>query len=311
MPKVLDLLWSNSKEEFDRRVQDWHRLESSERKEPEFVEYFRKFKLEDLKDKMAKYVVHELGLGEEPYLQNIPEAVKAMLKERNNLVPQELDRFVVSLYDFVESNKMETELAWFGLSDKWKLSDEFKQHIPSQQYDEMTREERENAMKQTTKLCPDQNAYKKCRSFKFTQHSSSSSSHTPSTVVPVASSSSIGDLVQLEGQFSREEISSLSEKAKALIYNKGLREGFLTGSFLVESGASLPRSVHILKSGKCSCSCSFFRRNSICHHCVAVAIHTGRVKQIVASFPGRSLTRVSTSSAPNSVGAKVPPRKRP
>ena len=55
----------------------------------------------------------------------------------------------------------------------------------------------------------------------------------------------------------------------------------------------------------------FFRRNGICHHCVAVAIHTGRVKQIVASFPGRSLTRVSTSSAPNSVGAKVPPRKRP
>ena len=121
-------------------MDDWHRLESSEQKEPEFVEYFRKFKLEDLRDRMAKYVVYQLGLGEEPYLQNIPEAVNAMLKEWNNFVPQELDRFVVSLYDFVESNKMETELAWFGLSDRWKGSDEFKQHIPSQQYGEMTRD---------------------------------------------------------------------------------------------------------------------------------------------------------------------------
>lgn len=94
---------------------------------------------------------------------------------------------------------METELAWFRLSDKWKVADEFKQHIPSQQYGEMTREERENAMKQISKLYRDPNSYKKCRTFKFTQHSSSSSSHTPSTVVPVASSSSIGDLVQLEG----------------------------------------------------------------------------------------------------------------
>lgn len=47
---------------------------------------------------------------------------------------------------------METELAWFRLSDKWKVADEFKQHIPSQQYGEMTREERENAMKQISKL---------------------------------------------------------------------------------------------------------------------------------------------------------------
>lgn len=44
----------------------------------------------------------------------------------------------------------------------------------------------------------------------------------------------------------------------------------------------------------------------MCQHCVI-----GRVKQIVASFQGRSLTRDSTSTAPKSVGAKVPPPKRP
>ena len=81
---------------------------------------------------MAKYVVHELGLGEEPYLQNISKAMNSMLKEWNNFIPQELDRFVLSLYDFQESQDMETELAWFGLSDKWKVSDAFKHHIPRQ-----------------------------------------------------------------------------------------------------------------------------------------------------------------------------------
>ena len=34
--------------------------------------------------------------------------------------------FVVSLYNFVESNTMATKLACFRLSDKWKVCDEFK-----------------------------------------------------------------------------------------------------------------------------------------------------------------------------------------
>ena len=230
-----------------------------------------------------------------------------MLKEWNNFIPQELDCFVLSLYDFQESQDMEAELAWFGLSDKWEVSDAFKQHMPRQEYGEMTVEERKNVMKEISKLCPDPHAYKECKNFKFTPSSSSSSSSTSSTHRPSCSV----DLGQLEGQFSREELSSLSKKVKALIHKKGLWEGFQIGSFLVDSGASLPCKVQLLKSSKCSCSCSFFSRNIICHHCVAVPIHTERVEQIVASFPGRSLTRVSTSSAPKSVGPKVPPQKRP
>lgn len=145
-----------------------------------------------------------------------------------------------------------------------------------------------------------------------TSGAKTSSLHQAHQVLPPAHhpGSSV-DLGQLEGQFSREELSSLSEKAKALIHNKGLWEGFQMGSFLVDSGASLPCKVQLLKSRKCSCSCSFFSRNNVCHHCVTVAIHTERVEQIVASFPGRSLTQVSTSSAPKSVGSKVPPHKRP
>ena len=61
--------------------------------------------LEDMRERMAMYVVHELGLGEEPYLQNIPEAMNTMLKQWNKFIPQELDRFVVSLYDFKNLRK--------------------------------------------------------------------------------------------------------------------------------------------------------------------------------------------------------------
>ena len=205
-------------------MEDWHKLKASERKEPEFVEYFRKFKLEDMRDRMAKYFVQELGQGEEePYLQNIPEAVNAMLKEWNNFVPQELYRSVVSLHEFVESNTMETELACFGQSDKWEVSDEFKQHILRQQYGEMTREERENAMKAMSKLCPDPNAYKKCRSFKFKQPSSTSSSHTPSTVVTVARASSIGDLAQLEGQFPEKKYPAFQKRLSPFLQQGLLR----------------------------------------------------------------------------------------
>ena len=86
--KKSGLVWSSSKEEFDTRVQgllqEWETLESSERKGPaKFGDYFCQFKLEDMQERMSKYVMEGLGLGEEPYIQNIPESVNSMIKLRN------------------------------------------------------------------------------------------------------------------------------------------------------------------------------------------------------------------------------------
>ena len=58
-------------------------------------------------------------LRRQPYQQNIPESSNDMLKDWSNFVPQDMDKFIVSLYDFVESFHQEEELAWFQLSDKW------------------------------------------------------------------------------------------------------------------------------------------------------------------------------------------------
>ena len=69
-------------------LEEWESLESLERKgPPQFASYFRKNKLADTRERMAKFVMQDLGLGEEPYHQNVPES-------------QDLDKFVMSMYDF-------------------------------------------------------------------------------------------------------------------------------------------------------------------------------------------------------------------
>ena len=44
----------------------------------------------------------ELGLGSKPYEQNVP-SMNSMIKQWNQFVAQDLNRFIVSLYDFVQS----------------------------------------------------------------------------------------------------------------------------------------------------------------------------------------------------------------
>ena len=39
-----------------------------------------------------------------------------------------MDKFIVSVYDFVESFNQEEELAWFQLSDKWEVCPQFQHH---------------------------------------------------------------------------------------------------------------------------------------------------------------------------------------
>lgn len=69
--------------------------------------------------------------------------------------------------------------------------------------------------------------------------------------------------------------------------------------------------MQCLKSGKCSCGCNFFNRNNLCFHSLAVAIHRGCVQKVVQAYKGRSLNKISTSTAPKNVRAKAPSRKRP
>ena len=85
------------------------------------------FNLDDLRNKTCSSVMQQLGLGENSYSQNIPESVNFMIKDGVIFLPSEVDRFIVSLQDLVQSFMLtEEELTWFGLSDTWAVKEEFK-----------------------------------------------------------------------------------------------------------------------------------------------------------------------------------------
>ena len=151
------LVWSQSETEFEEKishlVEEWDSLERSERQgEPKFSTYFLENKKQDMKSKMCKFVVKDLGVGDGPYNQNIPESVNGLLKDWNNFKPQEMDKLILALYDLVQSFNEEEELAWFGLSEK---------------FSSLSQEERQTEMSRVRRIRPDAVAYKKCRSFKF------------------------------------------------------------------------------------------------------------------------------------------------
>ena len=164
-------MWSQSETEFEEKishlVEDWDSLERSERQgEPKFSSYFLENKKQDIKSKMCKFVVKDLRVSEGPYNQNIPESVNGLLKDWNNLKPQEMEKLILALYDLVQSFNEEEELAWFGLSEKREVRKEF-QHLRPKPFSSLSPEERQTEMSRVRRIRPDAVAYKKCRSFKI------------------------------------------------------------------------------------------------------------------------------------------------
>ena len=61
------------------------------------------FNLDDLRNKTCSSLMQQLGLGEDSYSQNIPESANFMIKDGVIFLPSEVDRFIVSLQDLVQS----------------------------------------------------------------------------------------------------------------------------------------------------------------------------------------------------------------
>ena len=299
------LVWSNCQDEFDKNatavMEEWETLERSEKVgPPAFAEYFRTHKLDDMRSKMAAYVMKDLGLGKKPYEQNVPESVNDMMKDWTKFVPQDMDKFIVTLYDFVQSFDQEEDLAWFQLSDKWEVCHQFQQHLPKKSHAEMSPEERKSVLQKINKVCLDPVAYKRCRNFKITPFSSTASGLSAGQ--SVCDINNLAPLSALTSQSLR--------KSQGILHNEQFRKAFQDRVYFVDSGGPLPHRVQCLKSGKCSCDCHFFGRNNICHHCLAVAIHLDCVAKVAEAYKGRNLTKISTATAPRNVGGKAPSRKQ-
>ena len=76
-----------------------------------------------------------------PYEQNTPQSVNDITKDWTTFLPQDMDRFIISLYDFMQSFDQEEELAYFQLSDKGGVCHQFQQHLRTESPTEMTPEE--------------------------------------------------------------------------------------------------------------------------------------------------------------------------
>lgn len=53
----------------------------------------------------------DLGLGNKPYEQNMPESVNDMMKDWKKFLPQDMDRLIIDLYDVVQSFDQEEDIA--------------------------------------------------------------------------------------------------------------------------------------------------------------------------------------------------------
>ena len=189
----MGLIWSNSKEEFQIQLQrilrKWDATEAAERVgPPKFSNYFSRNKVEDIQSYTAKFVMKKLGLSEEPYHQNLPESINDMLKTWTLFIPQKMDSSIISLFDFVESSDFEEEMAWFGMSEKWQVKQEYRPYMPAKPYVEMSSEERTNEVKRIQNLRPDGKVYEECRDFKFAISCKPSTSGNTCPVVSKATS---------------------------------------------------------------------------------------------------------------------------
>ena len=198
------LIWSSSTEALDARaevlMEEWDTLERSEKGGPPMLsECFRAHKLENMQIRMARYVMKGLGLGDKPYQQNLPESINDMLKDWSNFVPQDMDKFIASVYDLVGYFNKEEELALLQLSDNWEVLPQFQHNLFTKSHREMTPEERKAFMQKVDKVCPDPAAYKRCHSFKFT---AATYTTTSGEIASNQFSWDISELAPLNGQFS-------------------------------------------------------------------------------------------------------------
>ena len=209
-------------------MKKWDELEGKERHgTPKFSPYFEKQHLDALKSKTAKFVIQDLGLGEDPYSQNIPESMNNLIKDWVNFLPSEIDSFILSLHDLVQSFATEEEMTWFCLSDKWEVREELKERLPQRSHLEMTPEERKATLSSLLKLCPDLATFHKCKRFKFhTATQSTSVEADPQSSATASPLPARKDLETLKGSFTEQELSSLSVKSAALLHSDAIRTGF-------------------------------------------------------------------------------------
>ena len=78
------LIYARSNKAFDEQCRQlknkWHDLESAEKLNPNFVQYFEKHKEEDIKDHMRVMLSKDAGFGDQVVTTNLIESANAVIK---------------------------------------------------------------------------------------------------------------------------------------------------------------------------------------------------------------------------------------
>lgn len=117
----------------------------------------------------------------------------------------------------------------------------------------------------------------------------------------------------LSALFTKNDIHSLTGKAKQLVLDKAVREGFEPQNFFIKSSSKA--SPHIVKSsadGKfvCDSDCLGYKTRKICSHVIAVAFTKNKLEQFLTHCKsGKTsvkLTSSTTLNVNNNAGQKRP-----
>jgi hypothetical protein len=117
----------------------------------------------------------------------------------------------------------------------------------------------------------------------------------------------------LAGSFTRNDIHSLTGKAKQLVSDKAIREGFEPQSFLIKSSSKA--SPHVVKSSPngtfiCDSDCLGYKTRKICSHVIAVAFTQNKLQECLSHFKSGktavTLTSSTTCNVNKNAGLKRP-----
>ena len=127
------------------------------------------------------------------------------------------------------------------------MKETYRQHMPKVPHGAMTMDEWKATMKRVSKICPDPEMYKQCRTFKFSNKVATSSS-VAGQPCSVHKEPGFDVITPLAKFFSEEELYGMQDKARADVKNNRIREGFKQHSFLVDSGRPFPYTVQSVNS---------------------------------------------------------------
>ena len=129
------------------------------------------------------------------------------------------------------------------------MKESYHQHMPNVSHGAMTTDEQNLAKtKRVSKICPDTEMYKQCRTFKFSNKVASISSVSGQTS-SVDKEPGFKAIAPTPKFSSAEELYAMHDKVRANVKNNRICKGF---SFLVDSGTPLYYTVQNANSGSFS-----------------------------------------------------------